>query len=99
MLPDVPTISETVPGYEAVLWLGVGLPSGTPTAVTDMLAREINAALTDPRVNARLAELGAAPMVTNPSQFGAFVAAETERWEKVTEFGSCDPRWMSEIGT
>src|SRR5262245_15642669 len=83
VLGDVPTIAETVPGYEAVLWFGLGVPKGTPAAIIEKLNREVNAALGDQRIRTRLSELGATPLVTTPDEFGKFVAAETERWEKV----------------
>ena len=82
-LPDVATVAETIPGYEAVAWTGVGVPRGTPEAIIKLLNREINAGLVDPTIKARLTELTVTPMVFNPAQFGAYMTAETEKWAKV----------------
>ncbi len=82
-LADVPSIAETVPGYEAVIWYGVGAPLGTPAAIVGRLNQEMNAALASARLASRLAELGAAPIIASPQEFGAFVRAETEKWEEV----------------
>lgn len=84
-LPDLPTIAETVPGYEAVIWFGVGVPRGTPQPIVMRLNREINAALASPKIVAQLAELGATPIIATPEEFGAFVKAETAKWQKVIE--------------
>lgn len=85
-LPNVPTIAETVPGYEASAWFGVGAPRNTPKPIIDKLNREINAILAEPAIKARIAELGGVPIVASPAEFGAVVAAETEKWEKVVKF-------------
>jgi tripartite-type tricarboxylate transporter receptor subunit TctC len=85
-LPDVPTIAETVPGYEASAWFGMGAPKGTPANVIAILNREINTALADAKMQARLAELGGAPMGGTPADFGKVMAAETEKWAKVVKF-------------
>ena len=85
-LPDVPTIAETVPGYEVTAWFGAGLPKGTPPAIVDKLNREINAALADPKIKARFVELGAVPFVATPAQMVTFVADETEKWGKAVKF-------------
>jgi tripartite-type tricarboxylate transporter receptor subunit TctC len=82
-LPDLPTIGEFLPGYEASGWYGIGAPTGTPGEIVEVLNREINAALADPKVKAQLADLGLMPKPTSPSDFGTFIAAETEKWEKV----------------
>jgi tripartite-type tricarboxylate transporter receptor subunit TctC len=82
-LPNVPTIAQTVPGYEAVIWYGVGVPQGTPADIVGKLNREINAGLASPRIKAQLADLGVSPIIASPPEFGAFVAAEIEKWEKV----------------
>jgi tripartite-type tricarboxylate transporter receptor subunit TctC len=82
-LPEVPTVRELLPGYEASAWYGIGAPSGTPNEIVGTLNREVNAALADPKVNARLANLGVVAMPTTPSEFGTFIAAETEKWAKV----------------
>jgi len=83
VLPDVPTVSDFVPGYEASIWFGVGAPSGTPAEIVDKLNTEINAGLSDPKIKARLVDLGATPMSMTPVQYGKFVADEVERWGKV----------------
>jgi tripartite-type tricarboxylate transporter receptor subunit TctC len=85
-LPEAPTVTATVPGYEVTAWFGVGVPKATPAAIVDTLNREINAALNDPRIKARFADLGAAPFVASPSEMVAHVAAETERWKKAVQF-------------
>ena len=85
-LPGTPTVAETVPGFEVTAWFGVGVPKGTPPAVIEKLNREINAALNDPKIRARLAELGAVPFVATPAQMVAHVAAETEKWGKAVQF-------------
>ena len=85
MLPDVPTIGETVPGYEANSWCGVGVPAGTPPEIIERLNREINAGLADPAVKARLAGVATTPIVFTPAEFGAYMAAEVEKWAKVVK--------------
>jgi tripartite-type tricarboxylate transporter receptor subunit TctC len=82
-LPDVPTVAETIPGYEAVAWTGVGVPGGTPEAIIKLLNREINAGLVDPTIKAQLTELTVTPMVVTPAEFGAYMTAETEKWTRV----------------
>ena len=85
-LPDVPTIGETVPGYEAVIWYGIVAPKGTPPEVVDTLNTAVNAVLTDPQLKAKLAALGGEPMPMTPAQFGKLIADETEKWAKVVKF-------------
>jgi tripartite-type tricarboxylate transporter receptor subunit TctC len=85
-LPDVPTVAETVPGYETGTWWGVGVPKGTPAEIVEKLNREINAVLAEPRLKTRFAELGSAPLIVTPQAFGAFLAAETEKWGKAVRF-------------
>src|SRR5205807_916672 len=85
-LPDVPTVAETVPGYETGTWWGVGVPKGTPAEIVDKLNREINAVLAEPSIKTRLADLGSAPLIVTPQAFGAFLAAETEKWAKAVKF-------------
>jgi len=85
-LPDVPSVGEFVPGYESSSWYGVGAPKGTPAEIVDKLNREVNAALADPKMKARLADLGAMLLPGSPADFGKFVAEETEKWAKVVEF-------------
>jgi tripartite-type tricarboxylate transporter receptor subunit TctC len=84
-LPDVPPISETLAGFETSSFYGVGAPHGTRQAIVDLLNKEINAALSDPLIKQRLAELGAVPILGSASEFGAMLAVETERWRKVVE--------------
>jgi tripartite-type tricarboxylate transporter receptor subunit TctC len=84
-LPDVPAISDTLPGYETSSFYGVGAPHDTPQEIVDLLNKEINAALADPAIKARLGELGAIPITGNATQFAAMLMTETERWRKVVE--------------
>jgi len=90
-LPDVPTIAETVAGYEARTWAGVGVPKGTPTDIIIRLNREINDGLANPAIRTRLADIGTLPMVFTPQEFGAYVAAETEKWGKVVRSAGIKP--------
>lgn len=85
-LPDVPTVSEAVPGYEASAWFGVTVPKGTPAAIVARLNRELNAAFDDPGMRAKLADLGGVPMRGTPEQFWAEHRMETEKWAKVVQF-------------
>jgi tripartite-type tricarboxylate transporter receptor subunit TctC len=85
-LPDVPTVGEFVPGYEASALQGIGAPKDTPAEIVDKLNKEINAGLADPRLNARFADLGATVFVISPADFGKFIADETEKWAKVIKF-------------
>ena len=85
-MPDVPTVAETVPGYEASAWFGAAAPKGTPRAVIDRLNREINAALADPAMRAKLADLGGMPIPGTPEQFWQLHRAETEKWAKIVQF-------------
>jgi tripartite-type tricarboxylate transporter receptor subunit TctC len=84
VLPDVPTVAETVPGYEASAWFGLGAPKGTPRAIIDKLNKEVNAALVDPKVKTRLAELGGNTLLPGtPEDFGKVIAEENDKWAKV----------------
>ena len=85
-LPDVPTVAETVPGYETGTWWGIGVPKGTPADIVEKLNRETNAILAEPKIKARFAELGSAPLVMSPGAFGKFLADETEKWAKAVKF-------------
>jgi tripartite-type tricarboxylate transporter receptor subunit TctC len=82
-LPDVPTMGEFVPGYEATAWFGIGAPKNTPTEIINKLNGEANAGLADPKIKARLADLGGEPMPMTPADFGKFIADETEKWGNV----------------
>jgi tripartite-type tricarboxylate transporter receptor subunit TctC len=82
-LPEIPALGEFVTGYEASGWQGIGAPKGTPAEIIGRLNKEINAALADPKFRARLAELGGAPMPMTASEFGKFLADETEKWSRV----------------
>ena len=83
VLPGVPAVGEFLPGYDASIWYGVGVPKKTPTEIVEKLNKEINAVLADPKLKARLAEIGAEPMMMAPAEFAIFVAYETEKWAKV----------------
>jgi tripartite-type tricarboxylate transporter receptor subunit TctC len=82
-LPDTPTVGETVPGYEATAWFGIGMPKGTPREFVDKVNAEVNRALADPAMQKKLAELGGKPIPGTPEDFGKVIAAETEKWAKV----------------
>ena len=90
-LPDVPSIGETVPGYEANVFYGIAAPKGTPSEIVGKLHQAVEVVLADPRVKARFAELGGAPMPMAPAAFGALVAGETEKWAKVVKFAGIRP--------
>jgi tripartite-type tricarboxylate transporter receptor subunit TctC len=91
VLPEVPAVGEFVPGYEAGGTQGLGAPRDTPTEIIDRLNREINAGLADPRIRARLADLGNAPLALSPSEYGRLLAAETEKWAKVVRAAGLKP--------
>ena len=82
-LPDVPTVGEFIPGYEASVWFGIGAPTNIPTEIVDKLNEEVNAGLIDPVIKKRLADLGATALASSPARFGKLVADETEKWAKV----------------
>ncbi len=84
-LPDVPTVADTVPGYEASAWFGMAVPKGTPRSVIDRLNKTVNEALADPGVQAKLAELGGTLIPGSPEDFGKVIAAETDKWAKVVK--------------
>ena len=86
VLPDIPTVGEFVPGYEAVGWQRVGAPRNTPVDIIDKLNKATNAGLADPRVNARITDLGYTVFASSPADFGRFIAAYTEKWAKVIKF-------------
>jgi tripartite-type tricarboxylate transporter receptor subunit TctC len=85
-LPDIPTVDEFVPGYEASNWYGIGIPKNTPVEIVDKLNKEINAGLADPNMKARLADLGGTVLAGSPADFGKLIAEETEKWAKVVKF-------------
>jgi tripartite-type tricarboxylate transporter receptor subunit TctC len=87
-LPDVPTVGETVAGYEVSGWTGIAVPAGTPVAIVATLNREINAGLSDPRIAARLAEVGGRPILVTAEQFGAMWQRDTDKWAKVVKFAA-----------
>ena len=90
-LPDIPVVGDFVPGYEASSWFGIGAPRGTPVEIVDKLNREINVALADPGMKARLADLGGMVLAGSPADFGKLIAAETEKWAKVIQFSGAKP--------
>ena len=83
VLPDLPTVAQSVPGYEASYWTGFGAPKGTPADIVEKLNREINAALADPAIGARIADMGGSALALPPPQFGKFMADEIDKWAKV----------------
>jgi tripartite-type tricarboxylate transporter receptor subunit TctC len=90
-LPDVPTIADTVPGYEASQWYGICAPKGTPADVIDKLNRETNAVLADPKLVPKLAELGASVLSGTPADFGKLIVDETAKWAKVVKLSGAKP--------
>jgi tripartite-type tricarboxylate transporter receptor subunit TctC len=90
-LPDVPAIGETVPGYEANSWCGIGVPRGTPPEIIERLNREINAGLASPAIKQRYRDVATTPLFYSPAEFGAYVAAETEKWSKVVKRAGIKP--------
>jgi tripartite-type tricarboxylate transporter receptor subunit TctC len=91
VLPDLPTIGEFVPGYEAIAVGGLGAPKGMPVEIVDKLNREINAGLADPKIRARFAELGLIPLSRSPAGWGKLIVDETEKWGKVIKFAGIKP--------
>ena len=90
-LPDVPTVGEFVPGYEASDWFGLGVPKGTPAAIVYKLNEAVNASLADAKLKMQLADQGATVFPCSPADFGQFVAAETDKWGKVVRFAGLKP--------
>ena len=90
-LPDIPTVAEFVPGYEASVWFGIGAPRTTPAEIVDKLNKEINAGLVDPKFKARLADLGGAVLAGSPAEFGKLISDETEKWAKVIRAANIKP--------
>ena len=91
-LPNVPTVGETIAGFEVKAWTGVGVPRGTPSAVIERLNREINAGLADPGIKAKLAEVGGTPLIYTPGELGALVASETKRWSDLIKRAGIQPQ-------
>lgn len=91
VLPEIPTVADFVPGFEASVWQGVGAPKDTPAEIVDKLNKGINAALTDPKITAPLANLGATPLVISSADFGKLIVDETEKWGKVIKFANIKP--------
>ena len=91
VLPDTPTLSGVLPGFEASFWAGFGAPKSTPTEIVDNLNKAINAGLADPEIKSRLAELGGTVLVGSPADFGKLIAAETEKWAKVIRAANIKP--------
>jgi tripartite-type tricarboxylate transporter receptor subunit TctC len=90
-LPDIPTLSDFVPGFEASSWYGVGAPRNTPTEIIEKLNKGINAGLADPKIKVRLADLGSTVLPGSPADFGKLIADETEKWGKVVRFAGIKP--------
>ena len=86
VLPDIPTMGDFVPGLEASDWFGLGAPKNTPAEIIESLNREVNAGLADPKLKARLADLGAMRLAGSPVEFGKLIAQDTEKWAKVVKF-------------
>jgi tripartite-type tricarboxylate transporter receptor subunit TctC len=91
LLPNIPTVSEFLPGFEASTWLGFGAPKNTPAEIIDKLNREVNTALSDPKMTSRLADLGGTVIPGSPSDFGRLVTADTEKWAKVIRAANIKP--------
>jgi tripartite-type tricarboxylate transporter receptor subunit TctC len=90
-LPDIPTVGEFVPGYEASVWYGVAAPRNTPTAIIDRLNQEINASLADPKMKARLGDVGITVLTGSPADFGKLIAEDIEKWARVVKFANIKP--------
>ncbi len=90
-LPDIPPLADFLPGYEATGWFGIGVPRSTPAEIIDKLNREINAAIADAKIKARLADFGGLPMPMSPADFGKFIVEETQKWGKVVKFSGAKP--------
>ena len=91
LLPDVPAVAETVPGYEASTWAGIGVPRSTPPDIIQRLNREVNQGLAQPDIKARLADVGTVPMVLSADEFRAYIAAEFQKWDKVVKVAGIKP--------
>jgi tripartite-type tricarboxylate transporter receptor subunit TctC len=91
VLPDIPTMADFVPGYEASGWFGVGVPKSTPAEIVDRLNKEINATLADPKIKARLADMGGTVLAGSPADFENLIAKETDKWARVVKFSGAKP--------
>jgi tripartite-type tricarboxylate transporter receptor subunit TctC len=91
LLPDVPTVAETLPGYEASTWAGIGVPLGTPPEIIERLNREVKEGLAQADIKARLADVGTVPLVLSPGEFRAYIAAEFKKWDKVVKVAGIKP--------
>jgi tripartite-type tricarboxylate transporter receptor subunit TctC len=90
-LPDVPTVTDFLPGFEAITWFGVGVPKNTPVEIVEKLNREINAGLADPKLRARIADLGGTMLPGSTADFRKFIADETEKWSNVVKLAGIKP--------
>ena len=91
VLPDIPSLSDFLSDYDASFWAGIGAPKNTPAEIIDKLNQEINAGLADPKIKARLVDLGGTVLAGSPADFGKLIADETEKWAKVVRFGGLNP--------
>jgi tripartite-type tricarboxylate transporter receptor subunit TctC len=91
VLPELPTVGDFVPGYEPSQWYGIGAPKNTPAEIVDKLNKEISAALADPEMKSRFADIGGEPLAGSPADFGRLIAAETAKWAKVVKFADMKP--------
>ena len=89
--PDIPTVGDVVPGYEASQWYGVGVPKNTPVDIVEKLNKEINAGLANPKLRAQLADLGGTMLPGSAADFGKLIAEETEKWAKAVKFSGAQP--------
>ena len=85
-LPNLPTVGETIPGYEATAWFGVGMPKGTPPDIVNKMNDAINRVMSNPKIRERLADLGGVPITGTPADFGKIIQDETDKWAKVVKF-------------
>jgi tripartite-type tricarboxylate transporter receptor subunit TctC len=91
LLRDIPTVGESVPGYEASAWLGLGAPTNTPVDIVYKVNKEVTAALADPKIQSRLGDLGGTVLANSPADFSALIAGDTEKWAKVVKFSGAKP--------